>query len=387
MTKEEFIQKAREIHGDKYDYSKVEKNVTYKEKIKIICHEKDDKGLEHGEFWQRHYDHLRGNGCKKCMSKKNKAKLSSKKEEFIQKAREIHGDKYDYSKVEYINNKTKVCIICPEHGEFWQTPMSHLQGKGCVNCIRKVHDIESFIQKAREIHGDKYDYSKVEYIDYNKPVCIICPEHGEFWQTPHNHRCGRGCKKCGIISSKNKQKKSIESFIQKAREIHGDKYDYSKVEYINSYTPVTIICPIHGEFWQKPHSHLNNCGCQKCKESKCEKEVRRLLQYNDIKYVYQASKSIEELKWLGKQTLDFYLPFFKLAIECQGRQHFEPINFFGGIKGYLKNKENDYKKKKLCKEHNIKILYFAIDGRCKKFDNDNTLIFDKAKLLKKIYGK
>ena len=111
-------------------------------------------------------------------------------EEFIKKAKEIHGNKYDYSKVEYKNTSTKVCIICPEHGEFWQTPNHHLQGHGCPKCknekIRKrhTHNITIFIEKARKVHGDKYDYSKAEYINASTKVCIICPEHGEFWQTP-----------------------------------------------------------------------------------------------------------------------------------------------------------------------------------------------------------
>lgn len=126
-------------------------------------------------------------------------------EEFISKAREVHGDKYDYSKVEYKGNKNKVCIICPEHGEFWQLPSSHLKGAGCPNCSgNKKYTTKEFIEKARKIHGDKYDYSKVEYVNSETKVCIICPEHGEFWQKPARHLMGQGCPNCWHIKKEYK---------------------------------------------------------------------------------------------------------------------------------------------------------------------------------------
>ena len=164
--------------------------------------------------------------------------------EFIAKARKIHNEKYDYSKVEYINNRTKVCIICPIHGEFWQTPNAHLNGQDCPKCKGKIKlTLEKFIEKAKKVHGDKYDYSKVEYINNHTKVCIICPIHGEFWQTPQHHLKGVGCPKCY-----GNFRKTTEQFIEEARKVHGDKYDYSKVEYVNATTKVRIICPKHGEF-------------------------------------------------------------------------------------------------------------------------------------------
>ena len=119
---------------------------------------------------------------------------------FIERAQKIHGNKYDYSKVNYVKSSEKVCIICPEHGEFWQKPNSHISSKqGCPKCGKtgKLTQ-EEFIKRARYIHNDKYDYSKVEYVNSQTKVCIICPEHGEFWQTPNSHLSGIGCKKCGI---------------------------------------------------------------------------------------------------------------------------------------------------------------------------------------------
>ena len=296
-------------------------------------------------------------------------------EEFIEKAKEIHGDKYDYSKVEYINNKTKVCIICPKHGEFWIKPNTHLTMHiGCPICKRKIYNIESFINESKKVHGDKYDYSKVNYINSQTKVCIICPEHGEFWQNPNNHINGQGCPKC------IKKVNNIESFIHKAKEIHGDKYDYSKVEYINNKTKVCIICPKHGEFWQRPDAHLYmKAGCSKCKESEGENILYEILK-NEFNNVFRQKK----FPWLGRQSLDFYLPDYNIAIEYQGRQHFEPVSVFGGIKSFWKQITNDLKKYKLCTNNNIKLYYvtFEYDINIEYYDkiyNDSVELINKIK--------
>ena len=247
MTTEEFIEKAKKVHGDKYDYSKV-KYVNKDTKVTIIC-------PTHGEFEQNPRSHLTGQGCPACGGSR---KVTT--EEFIKKARKVHGDKYDYSKVDYVNNNTKVTIICPTHGEFEQKPSGHLTGRGCPYCSgKKKLTTEEFIEKARKVHGDKYDYSKVNYVDSNTKVTIICPTHGEFEQIPYLHYSGGGCPSC----SGNK-KLTTEEFVERARIVHGDKYDYSKVKYVDSNTKVTIICPTHGEFEQTPFAHLLGQGCPVC---------------------------------------------------------------------------------------------------------------------------
>jgi rubrerythrin len=188
---------------------------------------------------------------------------------FISQANDTHSGKYDYSKVNYLNAHTKVCIICPVHGEFWQRPQDHIDKKqGCPKCSfdnRKLtHD--EFISKAKEVHGNRYDYSKVEYKGWKQKVCIICPIHGEFWQDPTSHIAKHhksGCPKCGKSITK-----TTEQFIQEAIKIHGNKYDYSKVNYINAQTKICIICPEHGEFLQKPYMHLRGNGCPKCNINK-----------------------------------------------------------------------------------------------------------------------
>ena len=154
--------------------------------------------------------------------------MASKNNIFIEKARQIHNDKYDYSKVNYVNSRTKVCIICPTHGEFWQTPHNHLKGYGCAECGKEKSHLpkittEDFIIKAKEIHGNKYDYSNVCYKTSDTKVCIICPEHGEFWQTPSNHINGSGCPKCANEKRKNALIKDTKLFIDAATLIHDGK--------------------------------------------------------------------------------------------------------------------------------------------------------------------
>ena len=275
---------------------------------------------------------------------------------FKEKAKKVHGNKYDYSKVEYVNSQTKVCIICPEHGEFWQTPANHLNGQRCPKCsIKKVHEkqkfnTEKFIEQAKKVHGNKYDYSKVEYINNKTKVCIICPEHGEFWQRPDKHiHCSRGCPKCG-----GTDKLTTEEFIKKAKEVHGNKYDYSKVEYRTTERKVCIVCPEHGEFLQTPHAHLYGQGCPYCLTFLLENEVASFLDFNGIRYERR-----KHFKWLGKKSLDFYLPDYNIAIECQGIQHFEPVWFFGGEKTFKKQIKRDILKKEQCDKNGIKLLYYT----------------------------
>ncbi len=252
---EEFIKKAREVHGDRYDYSRVD-YVDNKTKVCIIC-------KEHGEFWQRPDVHFQRKGCPKCGRDRTAEFHSKSLEQFLHDAKRVHGNKYDYSKVEFVNYRTKVVIICPVHGDFTQSPSAHLQGQGCPKCgidrtaMRMTND--DFINKAKAVHGDRYDYSKVQYV-YNKTeVCIICREHGEFWQKPKNHLSGYGCPIC----SGRKKMRTID-YVKRAKNVHGDKYDYSKTEYKGNKEKVCIICPEHGEFWQQASNHLRGVGCPKC---------------------------------------------------------------------------------------------------------------------------
>ena len=188
-------------------------------------------------------------------------------EEFITRAREVHGHKYDYSLVEYVNSYTRIKIICPEHGAFEQRPDMHLLGQRCRECAveQQRFTTEEFITRAREVHGGRYDYSLVEYVNSRTNIRIICPEHGVFDQLANNHLVLKhGCPQCAT------EQKCLTTgeFITRAREVHGDRYDYTQVEYINNSTPVKIICPEHGEFEQRPDMHLHQKqGCPQCAET------------------------------------------------------------------------------------------------------------------------
>ena len=356
LTQEEFLTKAHEIHGDKYDYSKVD-YVNTNTKVCIIC-------PKHGEFWQRPGAHLSGAGCPSCWEERKGQSLYSNTEEFIKKARKVHGDKYDYSKVDYERSRKKVCIICPKHGEFWQTPNDHLCGGGCHECskiiIGQKHTLptEEFIRRAREVHGDKYIYDKTDTFDRDEKgrVLITCPIHGDFRQTMANHLFGKGCHKCAAISKSEKHRLTQEEVIAKFREKHGDRFNYEKVHYLGMNRKVTITCPIHGDFKCTPVNHLRGTGaCPKCNISQLELEVEKLLKDNGIEYIYNARSS--SLNWLGSLSLDFYLPKYNIAIECQGIQHFKPIGYFGGVKGFEKRFEYDTRKRELCESNGLKLLY------------------------------
>lgn len=287
------------------------------------------------------------------------------KEEIICKAKEVHKDKYDYSKVEYINSDTKVCIICPEHGEFWQRPSDHIRGCGCWKCSGVFKsNTEDFILKAKQIHGDEYDYSKVIYNGNKKKVTIICLKHGEFKQRPNDHLNGNGCPACY-----GKRKSNTMEFIEKANKKHFKMYDYSKVEYIDAFTEVCIICPKHGEFWQTPSNHIGSkTRCPQCNsenKSNGEKELGKILTSKGISFL--KDKKFEWLKYKRALRLDFYLPEYNIAIEVQGKQHYFPIEYYGGIEDFKLRQLRDRIKYQLCTEHGVKVLY--IDEKLKDIDN------------------
>ena len=240
---------------------------------------------------------------------------------FISKANKIHENRYDYSKVNYINAKTKIKIICREHGEFHQTPSNHLSNYNCQKCAKNYQlDTNSFIEKAKIIHNDKYDYSKVNYLNTETQIIIICKEHGEFSQIPDfhiNRKCG--CPKCS-----NNVKLDILEFIEKANKIHGNTYDYSKVEYVNNRNRVIIICKKHGEFSQLPYVHINhNCGCPSC-INKTEYKF-----YEKIKEIYPTIKRQYKVKWCKNKLClpyDFAIEELKIIIELDGEQHFTQVS-------------------------------------------------------------
>lgn len=195
-------------------------------------------------------------------------------EEFIRKAKAVHGEQYGYDEVVYENSKLPVKIYCKKHDHyFMQTPNAHLRGAGCPICGRektikgKTWTTERFVKAAKEVHGDAYDYSKTVYVKTALKVCIICKRCGrEFWQTPNSHLAGHGCEDCSYVDRGEKASKGKAAFIEEARAIWGDAYNYDSVVYKSSKKGVEIICPEHGAFSVTPYQHLSlMMGCPHCK--------------------------------------------------------------------------------------------------------------------------
>lgn len=251
--------------------------------------------------------------------------------QFIQKARIIHGWKYNYNRTIYLNAHSKVIITCPLHGEFEQIPNDHLSSHGCRKCGNliikdsKNSNLEQFIEKSKAIHGNKYDYTKVEYTYSRKKVCIICPIHGEFEQTPFAHIQGQGCSFCANIKLSNIKKLTLDQFIKRAIAIHGNKYDYNKVNYTDTRTKINILCLKHGQFEQTPGNHVyNNAGCPKCKASKGELVLETIFKKHSI--LHEPQYNIPEIT--ANYEIDFYLPDYRCLVEFHGIQHYEYIPFF-----------------------------------------------------------
>lgn len=438
-TIEEFLVEAKGIHGEKYDYSKVDyvNNLT---KVCIIC-------PEHGEFWQTPKAHICGNGCPKCARKLVGEKSRKSVDDFIRDAKNVHGDKYDYSRVNYVDCETEVCIICPEHGEFWQTPIRHLNSNGCPKCVElkknsdklmpseefikrlnaifgdkygyervnykntraqvtlvckkhgeftrkassllagygcplckkekteqnhknrelekqilleerksrieceKQEKLQRFINKAKTVHGDKYDYSMVKYEGNSQKVPIICSRHGVFYQTIANHLRGAGCPFCAREKVAESLSLNLKEFIEKAKKVHGDKYDYSKVNYINNHTKVIIGCKKHGDFLQTPAMHVSlGQGCPLCGTLSSKDELNI---YNFLKEKYDGEIILREHSIIPPKELDIYIPKKNIAIEYNGLRWHSEL--------FTKNKNSHLEKMELCKKQGISLIQIFED--------------------------
>ena len=291
-------------------------------------------------------------------------KLST--EEFIKRAKEIHGDKYDYSITNYVNRRTKIKYICPIHGIQEQLPENHIK-YGCGQCgidkasIKRRVPIENLIKRFNEVHNNKYDYSKMNYVNIDTPIEIICPEHGSFFQSPYDHQRGANCPKCGG------RKKTTEDFIKCAKEIHGDKYDYSKSKYINSTTKIEIICPEHGSFFQSYVGHiLLKQNCPVCSKTTYKGEEKISNYLKAMKIEFETQKTFEDCKDKRCLKFDFFIPKQNLIIEYDGIQHFSPTSFGNDADYNLKyNVKHDKIKEEYCKKNNLKLLRISYED----FDN------------------
>lgn len=255
LSTEKIIERFESVHGDRYDYSLVEyKGCDYP--VVIIC-------KRHGRFEQRADVHGKGKNCPKCVKRH---KPTNK--EFIDKSKVKFLDKFDYQKTVYINTRSDVTITCRDHGDFSVGPYEHLRSKfgGCSGCNPSGKlALDDFIKRSRHVHSGKYSYNKIKVLKNTRSkVLITCPHHGDFLQIADRHLCGNGCLSCANETIGKKTSMGLGVFVEQARKTHGEKYDYSEVDYVNGYTKVKIKCPIHGYFWQRPHGHLQTRGCEEC---------------------------------------------------------------------------------------------------------------------------
>lgn len=309
---ERFLEKSKKIHGASIDNSKV-RYIDSKTKVCLICHKKDKNGIEHGEYWQTPAEVLRGHSCPKCANGRRGRKRMTTKQ-MIKKCQKRHGDLYTYEKTEYIDSKTKICVTCRKHGDFYTFPYHHINGEGCPKCHGRNLSAEEIVEKFKEVHGVKYDYSSFVFTKMKDKSCFICKTHGEFWQTPQKHLEGHGCPKCAIQHRTQKSILPIDTFVEKANLIHNNQYDYSLVFFKNLHNNIDIICKKHGVFSQIANDHLNGHGCPICglQVSRAEDEIVE----NIENFRITCERRVRNL--IPPFELDIYIPEKNVAIEYNG---------------------------------------------------------------------
>ena len=281
------------------------------------------------------------------------------KEQVLRRFREAHGWKYEYDFSTYKNTHKKMRMICPEHGEFWQSPEGHIKSEsGCTFCGRilagrnESKSFEEFVKRANKVFDNKYEYIKEDFVNFSTKTKIICPKHGIFYTRPAQHILGTGCNKCAQEIRARSKKLTKEKFIESANKVHFHKYNYDKVLYKNNKIKVEIVCPKHGSFFQTPHGHLSGKGCPMCKVWKRQEQIFNLLRetFPNETWIWEY-----RAKWLGIQSIDICNERIKLAIEYNGEQHYKPVKRFGGEISFLKNQERDKIKEEKIRNNGYKL--------------------------------
>lgn len=369
FTTENVIKESKAIFGENnYDYSKTICKSSM-DTITITC-------KHHGDFTKKAYVHIdMRQGCPLC------SRNYRVKDELISMAKNIYGDVYDYSLVTDAGVHDTIKIICKKHGVFEKQVYDFLTRKsGCPKCsIEKSYkSVKDFVTDS---NLDERGILLIgDYKNASTKTLFKCNKCGYVWESlPSKIQCGCGCPKCG-----GRIKPTLDEFIERSRIKHGEKYDYQLVDMndatnTNNYH-VNIVCKKHGVFSQSIYQHMNGVGCPICKESKMEMEIRKLLDDRKIKFeMYWKNDGMKNTLPL---SLDFFLPEYNTAIECQGNFHFNIINALGGESAFEKQRENDLIKNRFCKENGIKLLYYT------DLDYDNflgeKLFKNKEELLEEI---
>lgn len=380
-TLEEFIQKFRKKFPNK--------EFTFDESVYVNSHTPMKVKCEHGHCFEiRPCDLMNGYGCNVCGGTKKMTE-----DDFIREATYVHNGYFSYEKCGFKNVSSMVNVICPIHGIFEVKANNHLNGANCKKCSQegithkitlrekknkstKKLSLEDFKERLFEKWGNRYVCTENSvYRKTNLPIEILCKEHGPFQITPNHILSGRGCPICG--KNKTNTKEQIIERIKKAQPF--SDYDFSMVTYRGIHNPITIKCNKCGMVFSNSPGNLimKKNGCPGCGLTLMEKEIEHMLIKNNIKFEIQ--KKFDWLIYKDKLRLDFYLPDYNAAIECQGAQHFVDIYFNGQDSSLLENKERDKVKYNLCKEHNIKIYYYAnyhMDFPYYVYENKETMLND-----------
>jgi hypothetical protein len=333
MTKNEFLERAREKFGYKYQYPNLPDKILSSDNITII--------YNNVEYKQKVVKHILLGRC----PEKNTPKKTT--EQFIKESIIVWGNKYDYSLTEYKGALEKIKIIY-DGVIFEQVAVSHLNYAPENNMNR-----EYFIKKSIKKWGDKYDYSLVEYKDSNSKVKIIYNDE-IYEQTPSGHLYG------APENIRLSIRKTTEQFIKESNIIHDNKYSYNNTNYVKNNIKVIINCPLHGDFKQNPLAHIQGSGCPNCNESKGEKEISKFLDKNN--FLYYRQHKFSDCKNKYQLPFDFYIPSIRTIIEFDGIQHFQPVKYFGGLKAYESVKINDKIKDEYCEEHYIELIRIRYDN-------------------------
>jgi very-short-patch-repair endonuclease len=278
--------------------------------------------------------------------------LDRRYKQFIEDAKKVHGDLYDYSFVEYMNTKTPVTIVCNVHGKFKQSPKVHRKGMGCKECATDKRRIttDQFISRSNKTHDGYYLYGDIIVTAVTDMVQITCPEHGAFTQQAGRHMVGRKCTEC----AKKLRTLTREQFVERSEQTHGELYEYSLVEYTNIHTKVQVVCTTHGPYLVSPALHIQRTGCPSCTSSKGQLAVRLFLKKHEISF-------LEEYRFpdcRNKYPLpyDFFLPDRRVVIEYDGIQHYKPVPIFGGDSYLEQLQENDKIKNTYASEQGIQLI-------------------------------
>lgn len=308
LTQQGFVKRAVEVHGGRYDYSKSFYSGA-REKLTITC-------KVHGDFEQVASSHLDGKGCPKCRNAATGDRWRMNPDEFLSRCREVHGEKYDLSKVTYFGMARPIEVICRTHGSFFPSAGNFTGlGSGCPTCAREATGLKSrkpleyYVKKARVKHGDKFSYTGVTYRGASAYLSIICPEHGEFEQLAQSHVKGVGCAKCSF------QMWDKTTFVALANAVHSGKYSYNNARYSKALETTEITCPAHGPFWQTPNSHVNDsAGCPRCANVGPSVGQLEIAEFLRKRTEVVLEKRLSE----SNRRLDIFLPEYNLAVEYHG---------------------------------------------------------------------